>query len=277
MRWIDLVNKNGLVMKNSDYRKAEGISSTDLKQIAKSPAHFRYWKDNPKEDTPALLFGRAVHKYVLEIEDFFNEFAVAPNVDRRTKAGKEQWALFEVDNQGKDIISTDDFEKVKAMREALYNTPFAEQLLNGKKELSYFKKDENTGLILKCRPDCLTDIGNTHLLIDYKSTDNADSDVFMKQAINLMYDLQMSFYKDILDEITGNQHTVIFIAQEKSAPYCVNILEANEYFLKSGKDMYKTMLERYAECESTGNWYGYLNGSINTLGLPSWLQKQYEM
>lgn len=271
------MNETGVIMSNADYRKADGISSTDLKQIAKSPAHFRYWKDNPKEDTPALLFGRAVHKYVLEMDDFFNEFAVAPNVDRRTKAGKEEWALFESDNQGKDIISADDFEKIKAMREVLYNTPFVSQLLSGKKELSFFLKDEKTGLIKKCRPDCLTDISGTHILVDYKSTDNADSDVFMKQAINLMYDLQMSYYKDILDEITSNNYTVIFIPQEKTAPYCVNVLEANEYFLKSGRDMYRTMLERMAECKSTGNWYGYLNGSINTLGLPNWLAKQYEV
>lgn len=267
---------SGFIMSNIDYRKAEGVSSTDLKKIAKSPAHYKYWKEHPQEDTPALLFGRAVHKYVLEIEDFFNEFAVAPNVDRRTKAGKEEWALFEVDNQGKDIISTDDFEKIKSMREVLYNTPFVSTLLGGQKEISLFLKDEITGLIMKCRPDVMTDIGDTHILIDYKSTDNADSDVFMKQAINLMYDLQMSYYKDILDKITGKNYAVIFIAQEKTPPYCVNVLEANEYFLKSGRDMYRTMLDRMAECESTGVWYGYMQGSINTLGLPSWLQKQYE-
>lgn len=52
----------------------------------------------------------------------------------------------------------------------------------------------------------------------------------MRDAINLMYDLQMAFYKDIMDKVTGHEHSVIFIAQEKTPPYCVNILEANEYF-----------------------------------------------
>ena len=82
---------------NKDYRKRKGISSTDLKHMVKSPAHFRYWKDNPQEDTPALLFGRAAHKYVLETYDFFTEFAVAPNVDRRTKDGKQIWNDFVAD------------------------------------------------------------------------------------------------------------------------------------------------------------------------------------
>lgn len=267
-------------MSNADYRKAEGVSSTDLKKIAKSPAHFRYWKDNPQEDTPSLLLGRAAHKYVLEKEDFFNEFAIAPNVDRRTKAGKEEWALFESSNKGKDIISADDFDKIKAMYEVLQNTPFIKTLLygsDGENEVSYFVKDESTGVVMKCRPDRRTTIGSSDILIDYKTTSNADSDKFMKQAIELMYDLQMAYYKDNVDAVRGKQHSVIFIAQETTAPYCVNILEANEYFIKSGRDMYRTMLDRYAECESTGNWYGYMQGEINSLGLPNWLQKQYEV
>lgn len=267
----------GIKISNSKYRSREGVSSTDLKWIAKSPAHFRYKKDHPQEDTPALLFGRAAHKYMLEKDDFFTEFAVAPVVDRRTKEGKEQWAEFVSISEGKDVISAEDFETIKEMYKVLYSTPFVEKLLSGEKELSYFMKDEETGLVIKCRPDCRTEIGGQWILVDYKTTSDADSDTFMKDAIKLMYDLQMSFYKDIADLKTGVEHLVVFIAQEKTAPYCVNVLQANEYFLKSGKDMYRTMLKTMAECEKTGNWYGYMQDGINVLGLPNWLQKQYEV
>ena len=56
----------------------------------------------------------------------------------------------------------------------------------------------------------------------------------------------------------------------------MNVMEANEYFIKSGRDMYRTMLNTYKECVDSGNWYGYMQGEINSLGLPNWLQKQYE-
>lgn len=268
----------GIRISNKEYRQREGVSSSELKNMVKSPMHCKYWRENPMEkETPALLFGKAVHKYVLEKDDFFSEFAVAPNINRRTKAGKEEWALFEFDNQDKCIISSDDFEEIKDMYEALYSTPYVERLLSGAKELSFFMEDENTGLTIKCRPDCLTDIGDTHILIDYKSCTDATSEQFMKDSIKFMYDLQMAYYKDILDKQRGCEHTVIFIAQEKTAPYLVNVLEANEYFIKSGRDMYRTCLDMYAECEKSGNWYGLVNGGINTLGLPNWLQKQYEV
>ena len=268
---------NGIIMSNKDYHNAEGVSSTDLKHIAKSPAHFRYWKDNPQEDTPSLLFGRATHKYILEKDDFFKEFAIAPVIDRRTKAGKEAWEKFQEENEGKDVISSDDFEKIKEMHKVLYETRFVNQLLSGKKELSFFLRDEETGVTMKCRPDCLTEIGDAKFLIDYKTTENADTDEFVKQAIKLMYDMQLAYYKNILDKITGNNYTVIFMAQEKNPPYCVNVMEANEYFMQSGKEMYRTMLDIYAECEKTGNWYGYVEDGINALGLPNWLMKQYEI
>lgn len=272
-----MANEVGLKIPNKEYRARNGVSSTDLKHMVKSPAHFRYWKDNPEDDTPALLFGRAVHKYVLEKDDFFTEFAVAPEVDRRTKEGKAEWLLFQDQNEGKDIITSDDFEKIKAMRDALYSTPYVAKLLEGSKELSFFMEDEKTGVTMKCRPDCLTDIVDTHLLIDYKSCSDATSEQFMKDAIKLMYDMQLAYYKDILDAKRGCEHSVIFIAQEKNAPYLANVLEANEYFIKSGRDMYRTYLDEYAECEKTDNWYGLVKDGINTLGLPNWLQKQYEV
>lgn len=267
----------GIKISNKEYRSREGVSSTDLKHMVKSPQHFRYWKDHPQEDTPALLFGRASHKYMLEKDDFFTEFVIAPNIDRRTKAGKEEYAAFLEESKGKDIISADDFQKIQEMHEALYSTPFAEQLLSGEKELSFFLEDEETGLMMKSRPDCLTTIGDTHVLIDYKSTTDASSEAFMKSAINLAYDMQLAYYKDIMDKVTGCEHSVIFIAQEKAPPYAVNILEANEYFIKSGRDMYRTYLDLYKECSDSGNWYGFINGEINSLGLPNWLQKQYEV
>ena len=266
----------GKIMSNAEYRKTEGISSTELKKIAKSPAHYRWWKDNPQQDTPALLIGRAAHKYALEKDDFFTEFAVAPNVDRRTKVGKEEWALFEADNQGKDIISADDFQKIQDMHKALYDCPFVASLLSGVKELSFFTTDEKTGLKLKARPDCLTQIGDTYIYVEYKTAECADSDVFMKQAIKLYYDLQASFYRYVLKRETGKDYQIIFIVQEKSAPYVVNILEANQYFLASGDDMWRTYLDLYAECDRTNNWYGYVNERVNSLGLPSYLQKNYD-
>ena len=263
---------HGIRISNAEYRKSEGISSTELKKISKSPAHYKYWKENPQEDTPALLFGRAAHKYVLETYDFYNEFAVAPVCDRRTKEGKSTWEQFVAESEGKDVITQEQFEQIDAMRNAMLATPFVSKLINGEHEVSFFWTDKDTGLKCKCRPDAL----NTKLkiIVDYKTADNAETQHFMRKSIDLGYDLQSAYYLDGVKANTGDDYIFVFIAQEKKPPYAVNILQADEVFIKSGREVYKAMLETYKECSENDNWYGYLGAEnqINSLGVPKWLE-----
>lgn len=47
-------------MTNQEYRKAEGVSRSDLFKMSKSPQHFKYEMENPSEQSKALLFGIAL-------------------------------------------------------------------------------------------------------------------------------------------------------------------------------------------------------------------------
>ena len=259
----------GEKISNKEYREREGISSTELKKIMKSPAHYRHWKDNPEEnDTLSLLYGRASHKYVLETYDFYNEFAVAPNCDRRTKEGKAEWLLFCDQNEGKDIITQEQFEQIEAMRTAAYATPFVSKLLSGDKELSFWGVDEETGLTIKCRPDCITEWNGKHILIDYKTAQDVENTKFCRDSIKFGYDLQLAMYRDILKQNTGLDYMVVIIAQEKTAPYVTNVFQLSENYLESGRELYKEMLRVYKECSESGVWYGYMKNGISVLGEP---------
>lgn len=266
----------GIKISNAEYRQREGISSSELKKIMKSPLHYKHWKENPQEDTPALLFGRSAHKYVLETYDFFTEFAVAPNCDRRTKEGKETWAKFLEESEGKDVITEEQFEQIDAMRNAMLATPFVSKLINGEHEVSYFWTDEDTGLKCKCRPDSINH--KLKIICDYKTCDNAETQQFMRQAINLGYDLQAYMYQQGVKANTGEDYIFVFIAQEKKPPYAVNILQADDSFMESGKQIFREMLNVYKECSETGTWYGYLgsDNQINSLGVPKWVENLLE-
>ena len=258
----------GIKISNAEYRQREGISSSELKKIMKSPLHYKHWKENPQEDTPALLFGRAAHKYVLETYDFYNEFAIAPVCDRRTKDGKETWAKFLEESDGKDVITEEQFEQIDAMRNAAHATPFVSKLLSGEKELSFWGIDEETGLTIKCRPDCITELNGNHVLIDYKTAQDVENMKFCRDSIKFAYDLQLAMYRQILRQNTGHDYTVVIIAQEKTPPYATNVFQLSENYLKSGEELYKEMLRVYKECSETGNWYGYMKDGISILGEP---------
>ena len=258
----------GISISNKEYRQREGISSSELKKLMKSPAHLKHYQENPQEDTPSLLFGRAAHKFVLETYDFYNEFAVAPICDRRTKEGKEIWNKFIVDSEGKDVITQEQFEQIDAMRNSAYATPFVAKLLSGDKELSFWGKDEDTGLVIKCRPDAIVEFNGRNILIDYKTCTDAENTKFYRDSIKFGYDLQLAYYREILKQNTGLDYDVVIIAQEKSAPYVTNVFQLSENYLENGRNLYKEMLKVYKNCLDTDNWYGYMKDGISILGQP---------
>lgn len=270
---------NGVVISNKEYRKHEGISKSDLHILTKSPAHFKYAMEHRVEnDSAALLFGRAAHKAVLEPETFCNEFCIEPELNKRTKEGKQAYELFLLENEGKDVISKKDAETVLGMRDAISKHKFASKLLTGVYEKSFFWKDEATGEMCKCRPDCITKIGDQYICVDYKTASDAETTAFMRSAIQNGYDLQAAMYTEGLKANTGEDFMFVFVAQEKKPPYAINILQADEFFIREGSILFHDLLEIYHNCKETDNWYGYEGeeGNIASLGLPKWLQKEFE-
>jgi hypothetical protein len=155
-------------------------------------------------------------------------------------------------------------------------TPFVSKLINGEHEISYFWVDEDTGLECKCRPDSINH--KLKIVVDYKTCDNAETEHFMKQAIRLGYDLQAYMYQKGIKENIGEEYLFVFIAQEKKPPYAVNILQADDNFMASGKQIFREMLNVYKECSESGEWYGYLGRKpeINSLGVPKWIENILE-
>lgn len=286
-------------MSNAEYRAKEGISSTDLKRMVKSPAYYKYCLDNPNEnDSPSLLFGRAVHKWVLEPSDFYEEFVVAKDFNCGNKEGKQAYAeyvegfigrkLTDAEKKykdamtsalmscGKDVITESEFEKIQKMRDSIYATPFARQLLMGQHEESFFWTDERTGLPMKCRPDSFSKMGNEYVIVDLKTCASAENSRFMRSAIDLNYDLQASHYCEGLKACTGHDYKFVFVAVEKEPPFLVNILVADEYFMQSGKEVRESMIDLYKKCIEKNEWCGYLGFSdeadLNELSVYKWMR-----
>ena len=262
-------------MSNAEYRKKEGISASDLKRMVKSMALWKYEKDHPDEnDNEVFQFGRAYHKLMLEPDDFDNEFVVSPKFDRRTKEGKAAYEEFVKESEGKEVITEETYQKLLEMQIALYNTPFVKLLIKGEHEKSFFWTDEKSGVPCKCRPDSFGEIKGNYVCIDLKTTQNAETQAFMRDAIKYGYDIQASHYCEGLEIHYKKPFKFIFIAQEKTAPYLVNVLEADDYFMAAGKEVKDVLLERYKECLEKDEWPGYMDESIgiNSLSVPAWMK-----
>ena len=264
-------------MTNKEYREHEGISKSALWEIRKSPLHFKWKMEHPQEDTPALIFGRAVHKWVLEEDDFYNEFIILPsNIDRRTKDGKEMYNCFMLKSAGKTILTESDFEIIRDMKAEIMKNEMAVNLLAGKKETSLFGTDELTGEKIKARPDILTEIGDTLIIVDYKSCESAETDAFTKSALSYGYHLQDAMYSEVVKQNYKKEPIFMFVAQEKKPPYAVNIFKTDEYFHQYGVDTFRELIGIYHSCKVSGNFYGYETSfnQVNNLSLPDWILKR---
>lgn len=260
-------------MTEKEYRSYPAISRSELWRIRESPEKFKFFHEHPEPPTPALVFGQAFHKMALEPDDFYNDFAVAPNVDRRTKEGKEAWKAFAELSDGKTVIDCKTHETIVDMVAALYAAPFVKKLLGGEHEKPVFWTDEMTGEECKARYDCLTEVNGQPIIVDLKTTADASTDGFMRAAIKYGYDFQAAMYSEWAKQKHGVAPLFVFIAIEKDPPYAVNILQADEAFIQRGYDIFRELIGIYHECKATGDWWGYLGkfNVINNLNLPSWL------
>ena len=265
---------------NDAYRQKPGVSASDLKLMMKSMATYKYAKEHPEEtDTPAFLFGRAYHKLMLEPDDFEKEFIVSPKFDRRTKEGKAAYEKFLQDAEGKDVIDEETYQKLLEMQIALYKTPFVKFLIKGEHEKSFFWVDEETKMACKCRPDSFGEVKGEYVCVDLKTTKDAETDKFMRDAVKFGYDIQAYHYCQGLKNAYGHDFKFLFIAQEKTAPYLVNVLEADEYFMRSGKELRTELLKKFEKALKTDIWEGYIDeaSGINTLSVPAWLRNSLEL
>lgn len=244
-------------MSQKAYREAEGISRSELFTISKTPLHFKYEQDNPKEDTKSLSFGRAAHKYILEKDDFFNDFAIEPVVDKRTKAGKEEHQMFLYSLGEKESISMEDYQNILQMYDAIQSNPVAVALLTGEHEKDFFWNDDLTGERCKCRPDCLTEFEGKKYIVDYKTTDSCEDGHFERSCRKYGYKFQAGMYTEGVFQNTFEQYGFVFVAQEKTAPYAVRVYFCTPEFVAQGYDQFRQLIGIYHQCKTTGNWYGY--------------------
>lgn len=256
-------------MTNKEYRAHEGVSRSELFTIlSKTPLHYKYAKENPTEPTNALIFGSAAHKYILEKNEFFDEYAVAPICDRRTKEGKEIYNKFITESEGKVVITNEDYEKILAMAKAIDESPVAREFLSGECEQSFFWTDSDTGEPCKVRPDCLVTVSGRKYIVDYKTTDSCADGHFEKSAKKYGYQMQSGMYREGLFENTFEDYGFVFVAQEKTAPYAVRIYKCAEDFMQEGYTQFREALGIYHECKKSNKWYGYEGyyGLVTDLG-----------
>ena len=262
-----------LEMEHSEYLKG-GIGHSDMVRLLKSPAHYKWAKDNPSDPTPAMAFGSAVHTAILEPQRFKQEYVVKPVFDRRTKVGKEESAAWDEAHKGVSCITQDEMNALQGMMtQVASHATAAAMLRRSRRELSYFWDDPETGIRCRMRPDAtvLAEDGRVEAIIDVKTTRDASRDGFARQIANLGYDVQDALYVDGVNHATGGGNVpFFFLAVENTAPYGVALYRAGSRTYEVGRSKYRAALELYAWCKKTDRWPSYQLDGAEEIEIPGW-------
>lgn len=210
----------------------------------------------PTSDSPALAFGRAAHKLILEGEEAFRksyEVADGP-INERTGApfGTDTKAYMtwykEVRATGREIISQAQYDQLGLMLDSLSECPKAARYLDsGKPEVAI--RGNLYGVQSQSRLDWWKEDENT--LLDLKTCDNIDS--FSKDLFFRGYDRQMAFYRKMLQGTGVGSIKVKILAMEKKEPYRVGIFSLGAATLDLAE---ATIMKRLGQFRHVQQTYG---------------------
>lgn len=288
------------------YRKNDGVSQSELKEVLRSPAHWaaRYGPDaQPTFPSAAMIMGTALHCKVLEPEVFDKNFVDRGSKPKdltitelkaaledegiefkKTAKKPELEALLYPDGKPVDnrtSLSSEDFGMVCGMADALRTHDVAGRWFDpGRKnyrkanEVSLYVRDFE-GSVVKGRLDRLEKTAEGRFMIlDLKTTDDASPEVFQKKAYNLGYHIQAAFYSDLVARVFSVDPEMvdfIFCAIERKAPNGIKLFSASSQMRQFGRDQYQKALRDLAYCKARQSFKGY-SPEIQELTLPGWVK-----
>lgn len=298
--YIELTKPAQLIekMSNEEYHSRPEFSSSQLKDMLRSAAHFHSHniiKEHEKETKKHLDFGTLAHTLFLEPEQFDSEFVVLPedapkpptDVMRNAKKPSEEsiarvewWDTFNAEHGAKIIITAEQLAGAQRIAENLKSLSMYVEMQNnyGMAEASVFFTDPVYDLQLRVRPDyhiVPCDHFPNGLILDLKSAKDARYHDFSKACGNYGYDLSAAMYREGFQQYyqTEDKPDFIYLVAENVAPFLAKQYKASPLFISCGENRYNKSKELLAESLLINEWDGY-SLDLEEINLPPYMLKQ---
>jgi membrane-associated HD superfamily phosphohydrolase len=226
---------------NDIYHSHDSISASGLKTIHKKSVY--HLINQQFKETPAMALGTAVHQAILEPHDFHDIYHVIEKIDKRTKAGKEEYQK-QIDlAKGKIIIEDDIHEIIKSILGDFRQNDLAQKYCKGEIELSHYTQYE--GIDVRVRPDVINHVSD--FITDVKTCQDNSPQAFKRDVYNWGYHLQAAFYMDMC-----GINNFRFIACTTKYPYTVEVYTLDEKDIEFGRMAYKNAFKQWKKYLETG-------------------------
>lgn len=278
-------------MTHDDYLKLPGVNWSTLSLLsAVSPKWLRYRSAHPREDSPALLLGRAIHCCALEPERWARDYAPRdtppkPRKPRRPAATSSHvarnnyasaialyettYAAWEAEHGGDEALTADQHALAERCAAAITAHPRAmEVLAHTRREEPFQWVDEETGIACKARGDALA---REHIT-DLKSTRRQTLRAFYRDAGEWLYHGQLAYNHDgaqAAGRLSPIAHRPYMVAVQTVEPYDCAVIQLSPPDMAAGRALYRDALRRYAGCVAADWWPGIAPEVVQS-ELPPW-------
>lgn len=254
--------KNAKLLLNLDdkaYRDIPAISQSDMKYLTLSPAHYKAYKEAPREETDAMRLGTATHLAVFQPQHFHEEVIQAPRFDKRTKEGKAGWELFQSNLGNKLPLSQEDYERCIDMAESVRTNPlFIKHATDGNPEVSLTADTDFDNIKVKGRLDWL-DFKNG-IILDLKTIGDVADIHNIKKTMYKGYAMQCLFYLSLMQSYDQSKdYRFIFCFVEKEPPYATRFVEILPSSLLEYANLLESTLRNLSKCIDSNVFPAYDN------------------
>lgn len=246
---------------NDVYHGCNGISTSKIKLFLECP--YKYFcafieKSTEFKHQSYFDFGDTGHTTILEPEKFESRYVRQPDEIKKRSGARWDSFLYEAEVLNKTVLTGNQYDAMPKLKEAINRNKDAVKFTTGGvAEVSYFKIDEDTGFVVKCRTDYEIRRGGKFIISDLKTTKSSDPRFMDGNFKKLGYHIQDAVYSDI----TGTD-AFVFVAVESKEPYVVTapIIMPSE-LKRLGHLKYRKAMRGIKQCMESGVWPMYVSGA----------------
>jgi len=239
-----------------EYASIPAYRSHDLTTVIRCP--YKWKHELPMKESPALIEGRLQHTLFLEIDKFDDEFVIEPNVDRRTKAGKEEYEDFKASIGDRSPVKQDMYD-VCMERRSIVEEYVPRETDKVELTLCFHWRSHP----FKARMDWY----DGENVWDLKTARDASPRGFKSAINNFNYHMQAALYLDAAKALGMTANQFMFLAQEKAHPYPFAVYTLSEEAIDYGIARNEQALKTIIDCKDRDDYKPFNVSGIQTVEL----------
>ena len=261
------------------YHSDDAVGSSLIRKLQTStPMHAKAMMETPMS-SPAMSLGTALHAAMLEPENDLAQAVVQPDIDKRTKLGKEEHAAFSAAHLGRCIITQEQAENLDGMVIACLKDWRIKHALSAckRREVSVF--GSIGGHPAKARLDAWNGHG---MVLDLKTTRDLACD-FEKSIANFGYGLQAAWYREVLRSVFRTEgrlmpddFSFVFLVVETTYPHGTAVYRMSDEVMDCYSDRLVELQKQWWECVLKNEYSGWPQNDVVDIGLPPWAMKKLQ-